>query len=182
VLRRSPRHLRLYCLAVSVGLSLAGLTWGIILLVALPRGLGAWLLPSIWRGAYPLIVPLTISILGATATAGAQSGLRALGAAKRSLRAMIVSSVAYLGLGVAGAAVGGSLGTVRGAAIATWIGAIVYWWQLRAGLRDSDLVPAEGQILARRSAGRHRGAVPRTTGGAAAGGWTAPRPSESEGR
>jgi O-antigen/teichoic acid export membrane protein len=150
VLRRSPRHLRLYCLAVSAGLSLAGLVWGIVLLVALPRGLGNWLLPSIWRGTYPLIIPLTISILGATVTAGAQSGLRALGAAKRSLRAMVIGSVAYLGLGVAGAIQGGALGTVRGVAVATWIGAAVYWWQLRAGLRDSDLVPADGQILARR--------------------------------
>jgi O-antigen/teichoic acid export membrane protein len=152
VLRRSPRHLRLYCLAVSAGLSLAGLAWGIVLLVALPRGLGNWLLPSIWRGTYPLIIPLTISILGATATAGAQSGLRALGAAKRSLRAMVIGSVAYLGLGVAGAVQGGALGTVRGVAVATWIGAIVYWWQLRAGLRDSDLIPADGQLLARQPA------------------------------
>jgi O-antigen/teichoic acid export membrane protein len=158
VLRRSPRHLRLYCLAVSAGLSLAGLAWGIVLLVALPRGLGAWLVPSIWRGAYPLILPLTISLVGATATAGAQSGLRALGAAKRSLRAMIIASIAYLGLGVAGAVWDGALGTVRGAAIATWIGAVVYWWHLRAALRESDQVPADGQLLAgRRAAGRHRG-------------------------
>jgi hypothetical protein len=171
VLRRAPRHLRLYCLAVSSGLSLAGLAWGIILLVALPRGLGHWLLPSLWRGTYPLIIPLTISVLGSTATAGAQSGLRALGAAKRSLRAMVIGSVAYLGLGVAGAIQGGALGTVRGVAIATWIGAAVYWWQLRAGLRDSELVPADGQLLARKPAspaasepasqpaGRHREAA-----------------------
>ena len=162
VLRRSPRHLRLYCLAVSAGLSVAGLGWGLVLLVALPRGLGHWLLPSIWRGTYPLIIPLTVSVLGSTATAGAQSGLRALGSAKRSLRAMIVTSVAYLGLGVAGAIEGGALGTVRGVAVATWIGAVVYWWQLRAGLRESELVPPDGQILARRAAGRHRDAVAAT--------------------
>jgi O-antigen/teichoic acid export membrane protein len=162
VLRRSPRHLRLYCLAVSAGLSLAGLAWGIVLLVALPRGLGQWLLPSIWRGTYPLIIPLTISLLGATATAGAQSGLRALGAAKRSLRAMIISSVAYLGLGVAGAVQGGALGTVRAVALATWIGAVAYWWQLRAGLRESSQVPPDGQLLARRSSGRHREALAAT--------------------
>jgi O-antigen/teichoic acid export membrane protein len=166
VLRRSPRHLRLYCVAVSAGLSLAALAWGILLLVALPRGLGHWLLPSIWRGTYPLIVPLTISIMGGTATAGAQSGLRALGAAKRSLRAMIIGSVAYLGLGVAGAVQGGALGTVRGVAVATWIAAIVYWWQLRAGLRDSDLIPDDGQLLARRPpsppATRHRQAAAAT--------------------
>ncbi|MGH3275409.1 MAG: hypothetical protein ACRDNZ_13940 [Streptosporangiaceae bacterium] len=159
VLRRSPRHLRLYCAAVAAGLSSAGLAWGVVLVVALPRGLGQWLLPSIWRGAYPLIFPLTIAILGSTITAGASSGLRALGAARRSLRAMIITSIAYLALGVAGAVQGGALGTVRGVAIATWIGAAVWWWQLRTGLRESSQIPASGQILARRPPGRHRAAV-----------------------
>jgi hypothetical protein len=166
VLRRAPKHLRLYCLAVSVGLSVAALAWGGILLIALPRGLGHLVLPTIWRGAYPLILPLTIAVTGSTAIAGATSGLRALGAAKRSLRAMMITSALYLALGVAGAAQGGALGTMQGIAVANWIGAGVWWWQLRSGLRESDLVPLDGQILARRSAGRHRGAVPAARSGA----------------
>ncbi len=46
VLRDSPRHLPLFCLLVAGGLALLGLAWGVVLLVALPRGLGhlaAWL-------------------------------------------------------------------------------------------------------------------------------------------
>ena len=44
VLRRSPRHLLWFCLLVSGGLAAAALAWGIVLAVALPRGLGSWLL------------------------------------------------------------------------------------------------------------------------------------------
>jgi O-antigen/teichoic acid export membrane protein len=159
VLRRAPRHLRLYCLAVSVGLSIAALSWGVILLIALPRGLGHLVLPTIWQGAYPLILPLTIAVTGSTAIAGATSGLRALGAARRSLRAMVITSILYLAFGVAGAAEGGALGTMQGIAVANWIGVGVWWWQLRSGLRESPQVPLDGQILARRSAGRHRGTI-----------------------
>ena len=35
-----------------------------VLLVALPRGFGAWLLGPIWRPAYPLVLPTTITIFG----------------------------------------------------------------------------------------------------------------------
>src|SRR5262249_24350249 len=91
-------------------------------------------------------------------------------------------------LGLAGAALGGSMGVVRGAAIDTWLGALVWWWQLHLGLRESGhlqatrhlfpgarrLMPAAGRLMpavrrmkpaARRpaparSSGRHRKASP----------------------
>jgi O-antigen/teichoic acid export membrane protein len=166
VLRRSPQHLRIFCLLMGVGLAITGLAWGGVLLVALPRGLGNWLLGPIWRPAYPLILPLTISVAGACAGQGATSGLRALGAARRSLRAMVIASVAYLSLGLAGAALDGAVGTVRGVAVATWIGAFVWWWQLQAALRESDRVPATAGLLSHRPPPRHRASVqpPRRQG------------------
>ena len=60
ILRRSPQRLLLFCLLVSGGLAVAALAWGAVLLVALPRGLGALLLGSIWRPTYPLVVPFVI--------------------------------------------------------------------------------------------------------------------------
>ena len=154
VLRRSPRHLRPFCLLIGGGLAIIGLAWGFVLLLALPRGLGAWLLGPIWQPAYPLILPLTISVAGACLAAGATSGLHALGAARRSLRAMVVSSAAYLAFGLLGAWVGGVVGTVRGIAVATWVGALVWWWQLHAGLRESGHVPAGSRFWPRRLGGR----------------------------
>ena len=141
ILRNSPRHLPLFCAAVSVVFALCGLAWGAVLLVALPKGLGSLLLGNIWRPTYPLIFPLTISIMGGCASAGAGTGLHALGAARRSLRAMIISSIFFVVCSIAGAALGGAKGTVDGAAIATWLGAVVYWWELVAAFKESDQVP-----------------------------------------
>jgi O-antigen/teichoic acid export membrane protein len=163
VLRRSPRHLRLFCLAVSGGLALLAVAWGIVLLAALPRGLGEWLLHDAnWRPTYPLVLPLAISVVGACVTAGAAAGLHALGAARRSLRAMVLASVLYVACSLAGAAAGGAIGTVRGAAAATWLGALLWWRELHAGLREYGHAPAGGFSLSGRLPGRHR--MPDTHG------------------
>jgi O-antigen/teichoic acid export membrane protein len=137
ILRRSPRHLPLFCMGVSGGLAAAGLVWGLILLYALPRGLGNWILPNLWRPTYPLILPLTISIVGGCVSAGAGCGLHALGAARRSLRAMVLGSVVYVICGVAGAAAGGVEASIQGIAVAGWVGAAFFWLELRAELRNS---------------------------------------------
>jgi O-antigen/teichoic acid export membrane protein len=155
VLRRSPRHLRPFCLLIGVGLAIIGLAWGFVLLLTLPRGLGAWLLGPIWQPTYPLILPLTISVAGACLSAGATSGLHALGAARRSLRAMVIASSAYLAFGLLGAWAGGVVGTVRGVAVATWVGALVWWWQLHAGLQEAGHVPAGSRFRPGRLGRRH---------------------------
>jgi O-antigen/teichoic acid export membrane protein len=139
MLHRSTRHLRRYCALVSVGLSLLALCWGLILLFALPRGLGTLLLHAKqWQPVYGLVIWLTLAMMGSCVIAGAMAGLRALGIARRSLRANLIASGVYLVLGVLGAVENGALGSVEGTALATWIGAGVYWWLLRTGLRDHD--------------------------------------------
>src|SRR5689334_21405796 len=104
ICNRSPRQLPVFCVIASSVLALLGLTWGLLLLVALPRGLGQLSLGQIWRPTYPLILPLTISIMGGCAASGAGIGLHALGACCWSLRAMIISSVVYNGCRLPGAA------------------------------------------------------------------------------
>ena len=145
ILRRSPRHLPLFCMLMGVGLSVLGLAWGVVLLVALPRGLGHLMLGSIWRPTYPLVLPATISIIGGCISAGAGTGLHALGSARRSLRAMVLTSVVYVICGVVGAITGGAIGTMRGAAVAGLIGALLFWWQLRAALREHGKESADNQ-------------------------------------
>jgi len=142
VLRRSPRHLPLFCLLVSGGLAILGLAWGIVLLVALPRGLGQLMLGDLWKPTYPLVWPTTFLVLGGCVSAGAGTGLHALGAARRSLSAMVIASVLSVILGVAGAALYGAIGTMAGAAAASWIGALLFWRQLRIALRESASRPA----------------------------------------
>jgi O-antigen/teichoic acid export membrane protein len=138
ILQNSPRHLRRYCMLVGGGLAGGCALWGIALLVTIPRGLGSLLLGhALWPHTYGLIIPYTIAIMGSCLTDGAQSGLHALGAARRSMRSMLLASALYLGLGIAGAHFDGALGTVCGAAVAVWIGTVVWWKQLHTALRET---------------------------------------------
>jgi O-antigen/teichoic acid export membrane protein len=141
-LRRSPRHLRFFCLSLSVGLALTALAWGVALLVLLPRGLGAALLGSIWRPAYPLILPATVTVVAGCFSVGASAGMRALGAARQSLRVQVLSSAAFLVLSIGGALTGGAAGAMRGTALSTVIAALLWWWQLRASLREFESAPS----------------------------------------
>jgi O-antigen/teichoic acid export membrane protein len=145
-LRRSVRTLWRYCMLVAAVLTTGAALWGVILMVALPHGLGSLLLHADnWRPAYGLVPWLVLSMMGATTTAGANAGLRALGAAKRSMRVTLVQAAAYVLLGVVGAVVWGATGSVAGSAIATWFGATLCWWQLRVALRqDSESLEQQG--------------------------------------
>jgi O-antigen/teichoic acid export membrane protein len=156
VLQKHPRHLRRFCGLVSIVLSLAALAWGGLLLLVLPTGLGFKLVGPLWLPAYALIIPVTIQVVGSTLSCGATAGLHALGAARRSLRAQIFASVAFVGGGLAGAYFGGTLGTMRGTAAATMFGAVVWWWQLHLGLRESGTAAARYRFFSHKPSGpRH---------------------------
>ncbi|MGH3992045.1 MAG: hypothetical protein ACRDSN_06215, partial [Pseudonocardiaceae bacterium] len=136
VLQRSPHRLPLFCLLLGAGQAATALAWGLVLLFLLPDTVGRLALGSVWELASALILPVTLSVTGAGFVAGAAAGLRALAAARRSLRAQLFASAAYLTGGLAGAAVAGALGSSWGSALAMWFGAAVWWAQLRAGLRE----------------------------------------------
>lgn len=157
VLRRSPRYLPLFCLVVGIGLAVAALAWGIFLLVAMPMGFGNWLLGSIWRPTYPLVLPTMLTVIGLGVSSGAGAGLHALGASRRSLRAAVFTSIATLVCSLAGAVEGGALGTVEGAAVASWLSVLVLWWQFRAAMRESDKVPTGSPFRSSLLARWHRG-------------------------
>jgi O-antigen/teichoic acid export membrane protein len=148
ILRRAPRRLPLFCACASGGLALLGLAWGVVLLLALPRGLGHLMLGSLWQPTYPLVLPSTIAVMGGCVQAGAGTGLHALGSARRSLRAMAIASARVVICGLIGAALGGAAGTMYGAAVASWAGAALFWLQLRHALRDSRNAPAGAPVPA----------------------------------
>jgi O-antigen/teichoic acid export membrane protein len=156
VLRRSPRRLPLFCLLVSGGLAILALAWGIILLLALPKGLGNLMLGNLWKPAYPLIWPTTIAVIGQCVGTGAGAGLHALGAARRSLNAMVIETGIMVVLSIAGAATGGTVGAMVGFAAGSCIGALIYWWQLRAALRESRGIPSGAVSRPTTSAGQRR--------------------------
>jgi O-antigen/teichoic acid export membrane protein len=154
LLRRSPQRLPLFCAAVGCALMVMAMMWGAVLLIGLPRGLGHLMLGSLWRPTYPLALPAILATMAGCITTGALLGLHALAAARRSLRAVLFTAALIVTCGLAGALTGGTLGTMRYVAAATWVGSVVAWWQLRLALQDADL-PTPRWMFAR-SGGTHR--------------------------
>jgi O-antigen/teichoic acid export membrane protein len=160
-LRRSPQRLHLFCVAITGGLTLLALLWGVAIQIAMPLGLGHIMLGNLWRPAYPLVLPTTLSIVAMCAGTGAGVGMHALGAARRSLRAALVTSVSIVVFALGGAITLGTLGAVWGTAIGSWLGIVLCWWYFRQALRESGTVPVPQSMLSRsgRSAGGYRQAA-----------------------
>ena len=53
---------------------------------------------------------------------------------------MLFASVASIPCSLVGALFGGILGAVCGLAISMWLGALLWWWELYAGMRESGRV------------------------------------------
>jgi hypothetical protein len=140
---RAPYGLRIFCVLVSVGLTAASLGWGLVLLVAVPRGLGSWLLGPIWRTTYPLVLPMVFYLMGQAVGSGAGTGLHALGAAKRSLRYVLTTAVICSVFALAGALIGGVLGTAIGMAVGNWVSAFIAWWQFCLAVREHEATTAD---------------------------------------
>ncbi|HEU5469732.1 MAG TPA: hypothetical protein VFV67_03710 [Actinophytocola sp.] len=142
VLRKAPHRLRHFCVVIGAVQGGGALAWGILLLLWMSDGAGQLLLGSVWAEAEPLILPAAIGVACAGLMNGAASGLRALGAARRSLRSQLVYSAAYVIGGVTGAVLGGAVGSAWGTATAVLFGAAVWWVQLRIALREHAAAPA----------------------------------------
>ncbi|MFI9024227.1 hypothetical protein [Streptomyces sp. NPDC053560] len=135
VLRQAPHRLGRFCLLLGGGQAAAALLWGGALLL-MPDRLGALVLGDVWHSAAQLIVPITLGVAGAGLGTGAAAGLRALGAARRSLRCQLFASACYVGGGLGGAVAAGTVGSAWGVAAATVGGSAVWWLQLRYALRE----------------------------------------------
>jgi len=156
VLRNSPARLRRFCVLIGGGTALACIAWGVALLVILPHGAGQLILGSKWLHAYPLLLPVTLSVAGTCATVGASAGLRALAASRRSLRAMVMSSVVMVAASALGAYTAGALGTVRGMALASAVAVVLWWWQLHVALRESGIASKQLTLQSRQLTGKPR--------------------------
>jgi O-antigen/teichoic acid export membrane protein len=153
LLRSSTTALRRACLTFSIGLATSSLGVGVVASL-LPSRIGVALLGESWPAARTVIFPISIWMAAFGASLGAGIGLRALAAARLSLRARMIMAPISIALSVAGAAVGGARGAAWGAAAAVAFGAIVWWRYLRRGLREYEPVPhgegtaADGDAMA----------------------------------
>ncbi|GHA27244.1 hypothetical protein GCM10010329_58090 [Streptomyces spiroverticillatus] len=140
VLRQTPHRLARFCFLLGGGQAVAALLWGAALLLV-PDRLGELVLGGVWEAASQLIVPATLGVAGAGLGTGAAAGLRALAAARRSLRCQLFASACYVGGGLGGAAAGGTLGSAWGVAAATAVSSVVWWLELRSTLRKRPPLP-----------------------------------------
>ncbi|MEV0091296.1 hypothetical protein [Streptomyces sp. NPDC050738] len=137
VLRQTPHRLGSFCFLLAGGLATAALFWGGALLLV-PDWAGQHVLGQVWHSASQLIVPATVGVAGAGLGVGAAAGLRALAAARRSLRCQLFASLCYVGGGLGGAALAGTVGSAWGVAAANVCASAVWWLQLRSALRERD--------------------------------------------
>lgn len=136
VLNKAPRRLAAFCLVLGLVLAIAAAAWGGTITSLLPTGLGNLLLGHIWVSARPLLPPVILGMSMGGFTVAAMAGVRALGAAPRSLTAQLTNASLYAVAGGLGAFVAGARGSCWGVAIATTIGALVWWVQLHRALRE----------------------------------------------
>src|SRR5262249_25468121 len=102
-----------------------------------------------------LVLPTALAVIASSAASGAGTGLHAMGAAKRSLRVAVITSVISLTLAFTGAALGSMLLTLYLVAGAAFVSTVLSWLQLRTAYEEIPAVPVSSQMSARLR-GRHQ--------------------------
>lgn len=141
LLHESPRRLVQGCRWLSLLLATGVLAWGVVILLV-PRAVGELVLRANWDIARPLMLPLLISMIGYGFSFGAWTGLRAVAAARRSLRARCIDGALTFSLGLTGAYLGGATGVAWGYALTNWLKSLNAWWQFSRALGERE--PASG--------------------------------------
>ena len=109
--------------------------------VLVPRSIGRSLFGVTWDTTHQVIILAGIAVLGNCIAAGALVGLRALAAARASLRARLYG----LPFAVVGPVVGafwGARGFAVGMVVSSWAGALIWWQQFLRALTEDDLANA----------------------------------------
>jgi hypothetical protein len=135
LLNTSGRRLRNGCLLLSAALTGATVAWGIVSF-AIPDSVGRALLGPTWESARSVLLPVVVATAGTSTSVGAWVGLRALGAARQSLRARAIHSLVMPIFALSGAAILGTQGAAWGLAATAWFGAGLWSLQFALSLND----------------------------------------------
>jgi O-antigen/teichoic acid export membrane protein len=127
VKRGDLARLRRFVVALGAILGAAAVLWGLVVDVLLDS-LGPRLLGETWQSAAALLVPSTVTIALLGVWSAAWTGLRAMGVARRSLRAQLFGASAFLIGALAGAAMAGAAGAAWGSAAGNLV-ACCFWWR-----------------------------------------------------
>jgi O-antigen/teichoic acid export membrane protein len=136
VLHSTPSRLGRFCFLLGAAQAAGAVVWGAAVLLTLPLGPGQLLLGEAWRPAAPLVVPVALAVAAGCFSTAATAGLRAMGAARSSLRAQLIASAVYVVGGCGGALLGAAAGACWGGMAANTLGALVWWYHLRVAGAD----------------------------------------------
>jgi O-antigen/teichoic acid export membrane protein len=141
VFHNDSGHLARFCFILGGVQAAAAIAWGLILMTVFPLGPGPALIKELWMPTAQLLPAITLTVAAASFVTAATAGLRAMGVARRSLRAQLISSVTYVIGGAVGVVLAGAVGTSWGVTVAECFAVLVWWRQLRSALADHHAVP-----------------------------------------
>jgi O-antigen/teichoic acid export membrane protein len=141
ILQRSRHSLFRASTLFSIALGTAAALWGLAAW-ALPQSLGAKVLGPSWHAGRSVLVPIVIYMVATGLAIGANTGFRALAAARQSLNTKLVLGCGILVAGTLGAILGGARGAAWAIAIANLAGAGLRWWVYRRVLFDERAHPS----------------------------------------
>ncbi len=131
---RSRSHFSQTLTAISAGLAALVVAWGLFA-YWLPERVGETILGPNWAAARHVLLPVTATWAALGVLTGAQLGLRALAAARRSLTSrLLMAPLTIVGM-VFGVSVAGARGAAVGQALAACAGAGVWWRQCVSAMR-----------------------------------------------
>lgn len=136
---------RKFLLASAASMAVATV-WTLVAL-GLPTAWGVKLFSDTWAETDSLLVPMGLVTIAGGALSGGLLGLRALGDARRSLRARLWSTPLLAGLPLAGAVLADATGFVLGWALGNAVAAGIWWTLFRevptAAPEPDDPAPGE---------------------------------------
>jgi O-antigen/teichoic acid export membrane protein len=134
-LKTRPHRFLKRIVLLSSTLGVAALMWGVVAFL-LPDSIGRQLLGPSWEAGHSIIVPMGLAVAGFGLLVGPMAGIRALEAARRSLRARF--KISFLGVvgGLGGAAVAAANGVAWAYAAVAAINIAIYWRELFGALSD----------------------------------------------
>jgi O-antigen/teichoic acid export membrane protein len=146
-LRDQPRRMQRMAMLIGVGIAAVSLAWGGLML-ALPAHIGRALLSHSWAAGHSVLIPLTIAAAASGILTGATVGLRALAAAKRSLRVRLITAGITLAASTIGAAAAGAVGAATGLAVGLSAGAVMWVAELDDATRHATETDAPSEPAA----------------------------------
>jgi len=131
-------HLRRLMAKASIALSGIAAGWMFVVLLV-PDSWGTALFEETWNEAADLMLPMGLAMIAGSAATGGFAGVRALGAARESLRARLRTVGPQLVLPLGGTALGAGVGYAVGFGLGHLISAAIWWTAFVSALSTRKL-------------------------------------------